>query len=159
MRKTHDLCLTVSGPISQKMYAVLPCGGIGVRLLLRHTCLTHLRLCIVCASSIHFMLPSAGWQRHCVERNALILGSPYGGRLCHWACLQSGSRGTKGNPWPTDFWKLTWVLTDSFSSKKCQILKMPHQATNAAYLLWFHLLLFYHNWLMQSPFCISYSIY
>uniref|UniRef100_A0A674MBR1 Histone deacetylase n=1 Tax=Takifugu rubripes TaxID=31033 RepID=A0A674MBR1_TAKRU len=28
--KTHDLCLTVSGPISQKMYAVLPCGGIGV---------------------------------------------------------------------------------------------------------------------------------
>lgn len=27
------------------MYAVLPCGGIGVRLLLRHTCLTHLLVC------------------------------------------------------------------------------------------------------------------
>lgn len=26
------LLLAVSGPISQKMYAVLPCGGIGVRL-------------------------------------------------------------------------------------------------------------------------------
>lgn len=41
-QKALDLWLTVSGPISQKMYAVLPCGGIGVRLLLHHTCLTHL---------------------------------------------------------------------------------------------------------------------
>lgn len=38
--------MTVPGPISQKMYAVLPCGGIGVRLLLHSACLVILSVCL-----------------------------------------------------------------------------------------------------------------
>lgn len=51
--------MTVPGPISQKMYAVLPCGGIGVRLLLHSACLTHL-VCLSVYQKIHFVLPAAG---------------------------------------------------------------------------------------------------
>lgn len=50
----------------------------------------------ICASSMHFVLPSAGWQRHRVERDALIVGSPHGSRLSHRACLQSSSGGIEG---------------------------------------------------------------
>lgn len=85
----------------------------------------------VCASSIHFVLPSAGWQRHRVERDALVVGSPHGSRLSHRACLQSSSGGIKGNTRLSCFWKLVWNQSlfriFHFNSKMYRILKMWHQ--------------------------------
>lgn len=75
------LC-SFSGPISQKMYAVLPCGGIGVRLSILCVYLTSIR-----GLNLSSMLPSAGGQWHCVERNALISSSSHGSGLSYWAGL------------------------------------------------------------------------
>lgn len=84
----------------------------------------------VCAPSIHFVLPSAGWQRHCVERDALVVGGPHGSRLSHRACLQSSGGGAEGDTRLWCFWKWVWDQSPfrifHFHSKVYPILKTWH---------------------------------
>lgn len=122
-----SLSLFPAGPISQKMYAMLPCGGIGVSgvwewasgspslapsSLPPRGCSPALWcplpfLPSPCRGHTEARSPApAGGQRHCVERDALLQCCANGGGLPGRAGLQGGCRRAQGKVilWPLCFW-------------------------------------------------------
>lgn len=95
------------------MYAVLPCGGIGVRFSL-----SSWSACVSVSPGLNCVLPPAGGQRHSVEWDALIGCSAHGGGLGHRAGLQSGCRGVKSK-----------AFTEATTNHECELMlraRPPH---------------------------------
>lgn len=69
---------------------------------LLHLFISSLSICMC----VKVVLPPAGGQWHGLEWDALVSGSPHGGRLSHWAGLQSGGRGAEGNTWRDTRWSV-----------------------------------------------------
>lgn len=95
------------------MYAVLPCGGIGVRFSL-----SSWSACVSVSPGLNCVLPPAGGQRHSVEWDALIGCSAHGGGLGYRAGLQSGCRGVKSK-----------AFTEATTNHECELMlraRPPH---------------------------------